>query len=165
MEKYKGKRKMFVKAIKKELDGVYLHPAIFGMIMNLTFATPNIVEERIFDRFRSIRDLEGVPEWKTFEQIAEYFTKYFHDTGFSISFMPLGVPESIIGSAYFLSEIKNVDPTQLALEPYVFGLLSEIDVQFGRITYACKKITAKWGRHSIDENFLKLFAKLGISLL
>lgn len=28
-----------------------------------------------------------------------------------------------------------------------------------------RKITAKWGRPSIDENFLKLLAKLGISLV
>jgi len=146
MAKYEGKGKMIVKALNKQVDKVYLSPAIFGMIMNLTFSTPNIINERILDRFRLIRDIEKIPKWKNFEEITEYFIRYFQEHHFSVSFMSLGTPESILNSAYFLSEIKNADFVQETLEPYIFGLLSEIDTQFGRITYICDSLATLEGK-------------------
>ena len=169
MEKYRGGKKTTVRAIGEEIDKAHLDAAIFAMIMNLVFSTPDIVKERVFDRFRILREIEKIPEWRGYEEIMKHFRNYFHENGLSVSFMPLGTPESIIGAATFLHELKKLELSQEDLEPYIFGLLSEIDTQFGRITYVCDSLKTLEGKRikkcymgSISSNIL--FSSIDVTI-
>jgi hypothetical protein len=133
---------------------------IFALVTNLVFSTPNIVKERVFDRFRLLRELEDVPIWKNFNEIAGFLRNYFHENNYHITFTALGSPESILKTADFLFSLKKiVKNTSVGIpKQFIFGVLSEIDIQLGRISYFCDNLENLEGRR-INRCYLGHLAK------
>jgi len=128
----------------------YFPKSLFVILINAIFSTPNIVKERIFDRFRVLKDIEKIPEWKEPTEIGAYIGKVLRQNGFSISSASYGAPESLVSCAFYLSELKNLlknlDIDEELFERYIFGILSEIDLSFGGILYVCDSLKTLEGK-------------------
>ncbi len=112
---------------------------LFFVLANLIFSTPNITDQRVFDRYRNLRDIQSIPEWDDYKKIAEYLRDYLNSNGYQTVSLNLGTEESILQAANFLDALKrNIPKDRGKIRPYLFGILSELDPQLGRISYSCK---------------------------
>lgn len=120
---------------------------LFFLLANLVFSTPNVIEQRVFERYRILRDIQKIPEWNDYKKIAGYLRDYLNSNGYQTISLNLGSEESILGAAYFLENLKKSIPeNREKITPYLFGILSELDPQLGRISYSCKDIKTLEGK-------------------
>jgi hypothetical protein len=130
------------------------------LVANLILSTPNIIENRVFDRYRLLREIKKIPEWGTLNEISKFLREYFNQNNFSIVRTTIGTPEGIISAAEFLRAIKNVKKEHGAdsLELYLFGILSEIDARLGHISFTCDSLETLEGKR-IDKCYMGQLAK------
>jgi hypothetical protein len=114
---------------------------LFFLLTNLIFSTPNVMVQRVFDRYRTLRDIQNIPEWDDYKKISGNLRDYLNTNDYQTVSLNLGSEESILGTAYFLDNIKkNMPEDREKIKPYLFGILSELDPQLGRICYSCKNL-------------------------
>jgi hypothetical protein len=128
---------VFERILEKNKSPDIFSAQIYALIANLVFSSSNIVNERVFDRFRLLREVEGIPEWKTFNDIVTFFSDHFHKNNQNIIITTLGTAESIVETAQLLRTLKELAVNHSVEIPkaFLFGILSEVDIQIGRISY------------------------------
>jgi uncharacterized protein YqgV (UPF0045/DUF77 family) len=142
------KLKWLEEILKKVMEKNLTHDAnpfvIFGNLASITFSSLNVEKERVTDRLKLLRDVD-LPWWENDSDLVRYIIDCFHENGLSITLTPYGTTESVFSAAIFLQVIKNIyrtipEPLLQSLEDYVLGILSEIDVQIGPISYTCSSL-------------------------
>ena len=114
---------------------------LFFVLANLVFSTPNVMAQRVFDRYRTLRDIQNIQRWGDYKKIAGHLRDYLSSNGYQTVSLNLGSEESVLGAAYFLDNLKgNISEDREKINPYLFGILSELDPQLGRISYSCKDL-------------------------
>ena len=133
---------------------------VFALLGNLVFSSPDIVNQRVFDRFRLLREAQRIPEWRTFREIASFFTDYLHDNKQDVIITTLGTDESIIETAQFMQVLKELTRQKGIKIPqtFLFGVLSEFDMQIGRISYFVDNLETLEGK-AINHCYLGDIAK------
>jgi hypothetical protein len=119
---------------------------VFALIANLIFSTPDITRERVFDRYRLLRDLRRVPGWATFREIAGFLRDYLHENGHNTIHTALGSAEGVVDVARFFVSLKELAKDTSLPEEFIFGVLSEIDIMMGRISYFCEDLESLEGK-------------------
>ncbi|MBD3228458.1 MAG: hypothetical protein GF329_09740 [Candidatus Lokiarchaeota archaeon] len=120
---------------------------LYFVLSNLVFSTPDPINQRVFDRYRILRDMEKIPEWKDYKKIAMHLRDYLASNGYDSISLNLGSEKGIIEMAYFLNKIKRCAPDDRhVIQPYIFGILSELDPQLGRISYSVKDLKTLEGK-------------------
>jgi len=137
---------LFERIMAKCKTKEYMSAGIFSLLANLVFSSPDITRDRVFDRFRLLRDMEKITEWHDFNKIAKYLRDYLYSNGFATISLSLGSAEGIVSTAKFIHSIKEISSPEGVLKPFLFGILSEVDPQIGRISYSCKDLHALEGK-------------------
>jgi hypothetical protein len=116
---------------------------IFNVIMDSILSSPNPLKDRIYDRFRLLRDIpeETIPKWKDILELQSFIAKCFRINNRGIISQNLFMPESYESLNYFWNYVKRLlreYPSNLIEErakEHVFGVLSELDIAFAPIIY------------------------------
>jgi hypothetical protein len=112
-------------------------------LVRLACATKDWVKERVFDRFRVMRDLKPteIPQWRNLDQLYNSLGARLLERRFQI--VEMRSPRSIVSDANLwvwfrrlISEMGSTTP----LRPSIFGFLRQLDPTFGPIGFVCHSL-------------------------
>ena len=114
-------------------------------VLRLTCGTKDWVKERVFDRFRVIRDLRPVeiPRWQSLDQLYNFLAGRLIEKEFQI--VDMRSPYSVLNEAnlwfWFRKLIRRMR-TSAPLKPFIFGFLRQLDPSFGPIGFVTDSLDA-----------------------
>jgi len=126
-------------------------PATY-VIMSFINNSPNWIRERVFDRFRLLRDLsfDKIKKWKDINDLYTFINDYFYQNNFRT--VDLRRPFHIIAEARVWASMKDVlnkISTLSSLKPFIFGFLGEVDNAFSPISYVCDSLNSLPGKKTL----------------